>query len=232
MSSAEPHEVSSRIRIALIAGEVIVRGEERDDVRVVEGDGTPEWSPDGFLTIKPHARHARVHLLVPRGAEVVVGTITGTVTFEGEVAIARINTKSGGIRVERALDVDARTLSGAITIGACERCRVRSGSGRIQIGSAMVVEVSSISGRIEVEEVSAEARARSVSGRVDLAAGPRTMVLAETVSGRLTVTVPDGAHPEYHIRSAVGRVRTEVEQGEDGRIKARSLSGSIQVLRR
>ena len=132
---------------------------------------------------------------------------------------------------EHAQQIDVRAQSGRVDIGRCEgSCRVNAGSGRAQIGSAGPTTVMVASGAAEIGEVRGPAHLKTTSGRIRVGlAGPYD-VEVESVSGRIRIAVPEGVHPEVVLTSG-GRTTCEVEVGTDSTIRARSVSGRLEIVR-
>ncbi len=97
-------------------------------------------------------------------------------------------------------------------------------------GSAGNAEVSTLSGRIQLDEVSGNVVAQSASGRIEVGLQTASDVAVSTMSGAVKVQVPKGVRPHPHLRSLSGKPRFECERGDDCYIKAKSLSGKIEVL--
>ena len=55
-------------------------------------------------------------------------------------------------------------------------------------------------------------------------------VTAHTMSGAVKIEVPRGVRPSAKLRTLSGRPHFECEEGNDCKIKVRSLSGKIEVL--
>ena len=94
-------------------------------------------------------------------------------------------------------------------------------------GSAMA---STVSGPIRLDHVNQNVRARSISGSVEVSCeGHGGVIAIETVSGRVRIALPEGTEPEVRMKS-LGRVRSDLRSGDDCVVRARSLSGSIEVV--
>ena len=129
--------------------------------------------------------------------------------------------------------IGSRAMSGSIDVGTCEgTCRVKTKSGYTKIGAAGSVDVAIGSGTISVEHVTGAARARSISGSVQLGAEGHGRVEAETMSGSITITLPSTCHPAVKVRSLSSRPRIEIVEGSDCEVMARTLSGGITVKAR
>ena len=175
----------------------IASGSHRVEVRAVDGVAL-EVSGDarverggGGVTID-EAR-GRLTVLVPSGTDVVVGTTSGRVDLRGRFGQVAVVSESGRVEVERAVSVDVRTETSAIEIGEVSgACRVRSKSGRVEVARCGAADVASTTGRVEMRHVDGVVDAHSVSGRIELSLERPHDVRAETVTGRIEVSLPPG----------------------------------------
>src|SRR5262249_16375254 len=124
--------------------------------------------------------------------------------------------------------VDARTTSGSIVVQRCLGvCRVSTMSGTVQIAGAGEAEVRVDSGTAKV--TAQVVRVRAVSGKVQITSGGDAS--AETVSGSIVVSPPSGTRARVE---AAGRKRAKIDvpEGDDCRVRLRSVSGSMSVRAR
>lgn len=214
------------VRLSGNSQQVRVIAEARNDV-LVEGAARVEM--EGERTTIDDVRGGLV-VRVPTGSDLVIGSTSGQVVVKGTLGIVAVATSSGRIVVERAASVDARTQTAQVTIGrASGECRVRSESGQIKIGSCGGVDAATATGRIVLREVGGAVRAHCVSGRIEVEMAVAADVDAETVSGRITVALPDGVRP-YRL-DGIGREAGRPD-GYDCTIRAVSQSGRIDVSNR
>ncbi len=177
------------VRISSRSDRLRVVAEAREDV-VVEGDAIVQR--DGSCTTIDSTGR-RIVVRVPVGADLVIGTTTARVEVEGPVGQIAIVTKSGRVSVADATSVDIRTSSARVDVGrTSDECCVRTSSGRVEIGACGSADVTTKSGRIVVQAANGPVKAHCVSGRVEVGLMAPDDVAAETVSGRIHVTVPHG----------------------------------------
>ncbi len=224
------------LHVGTRSGRVSVQAEDRDDLYIesdapireekIRVDGT------GRVSLKSsRGGSGWLKLRVPAGADLAIGTVSGNVELEGALGRVRITTVSGKIDVEQAEAVDARSISGTITIDRCSgRCRLGSKSGSVSCNEAGQVQASTISGRIQLDDVSGKVVAQSASGRIEVGLLNASDVAVRTMSGAVKVEVPKGVKPHPRLHSLTGKPRFDCERGDDCEIKARSLSGKIEVL--
>jgi len=167
-------------------------------LRVVAG--APEVQIKGHASVQRDERtitvtapRAGLVVNVPTGTDVVIGSQSGSVATIGDLGSVSITSASGRVEVDRAANVDVRADSSRVTVGSVSAtCRVRSRSGRVVVESCGVADVSTRSGRIDLRRVDGDVVAHSVSGRVMVALAGAHDVRAETVSGRIVISVPAG----------------------------------------
>ncbi|MCH8950488.1 MAG: DUF4097 family beta strand repeat protein [Chloroflexi bacterium] len=226
----------AHLHVSTRSGRVTITAEEREDF-LIESDVPLR---DDKISIDPAERvsiksgrggSGWLEIRCPLGADISIGTVSGTVELRGEFDAVRVTTISGSITIDRAELVDARSVSGNIEVQRCSgHCRLRTKSGRISCESAGVAQVSTLSGRIHLGEVTGDVHAQSASGRIEVGMQGSGDVTAQTMSGAVKIEVPPGVHPSPKLRSLSGRPRFDCEEGDDCKIRVRSLSGKIEVL--
>lgn len=209
------------VRVAA-TGRVDVVAEERDDVDVRgdasvlrSGNTTTISGEDGQLSIR-----------VPIGVDLIIGTTSGRVAVTGEVGTLSVVTESGRVAVERAQSTDVRSDTGRIDIGQSDgSCRVRSESGSISVASCQRANVATGSGKISLQDVGGPVQAHCTSGRIDIEMATANDIVAETVTGRISVSLPRGVRA-FHTEAATGRVTPD---DADCTVVARSVTGRVDV---
>lgn len=191
----------------------------------VDGDATVERAADEITIVASK----RLVVTVPEGSDLIVGTTTGRVEISGRVGCVAVVSESGRVEIDEAAIVDARTGSGSVRIGSVTgECRVRSSSGSVLVGSCGATDVATRSGRVTVDEVDGPARVHCVSGRIDIGLASAHDVEAESVSGRIDVSIPPGVrvHRAEFDEAAVRPDDT------DCTVTTRSVSGRVAVVTR
>lgn len=193
---------------------------------VVDG-GTYEIAPDGSVMVR--ARSNAISIRCAEGTDLVVGTSSGRVETHGQLGVVQVSTASGSVTIDAAREVDVRTASGRVEIGRADgavRCVCHSG--RVDIGSAGSVDVSVTSGRVEARDTG-DARVHTTSGRIKVAARRGSAVEVRAISGRVDVSLPEGAAPATRLSARGGRIRNSVPSGDDGSLDVHTVSGSVNV---
>ena len=203
----------STVRISTTSNRVLVLAEDRADVDV---DGRARVTESGARTTIDKVR-SRLLVRVPHGTDVVVGSSSARVEVRGPVGDVAVTSASGRVSVEQAGAVDVRSSSGRIEIGHAEgECRLRAKSGRVQVESCGGADAATTSGRIVLRGVGGPVRAHCVSGRIEVDLDGAHDVDAETVSGRIRVSLPPGVRGD----------------GSDCTCTTRSISGRVEVTNR
>jgi DUF4097 and DUF4098 domain-containing protein YvlB len=223
--------VAVTVRVQSRSGSVLVVAEPRDDVEA-RGERLQGTEEDGgrVLQIRAGRGSGPLEVRCPAGTDVIVGTHSGSVRLEGRLGDVSVTTMSGKIDLDAADDADLRTMSAEIRTGSCSgKCRASTISAKIIGGTAAAVTASTMSGSISFERVEGAFKARSVSGSIAAACGGEGPIAVKTVSGRISISLPDGTAPDACFKTMSGRVDCALPSGHDLRIDAISVSGSIEV---
>ena len=223
----ERHAIASggRVELSNIAGKVVVRGWDRNDVQLT---GT---LPDG-LTLKQEKSANRVRwevqyprrnssggaaleLRVPRAVELQLGTVSADLDI-GAIDVKRLqaSTVSGDLR--------AAGRSGESTLNTV------SGDINAQLQTARM-DARTVSGSIRAGGVSGEIGATTVSGQVGVDAGRTQRMVVETVSGNVDLSAaalaPGG---RISVESVSAPISLRLPLNVSAQLSVNSFSGSIQ----
>jgi DUF4097 and DUF4098 domain-containing protein YvlB len=223
-----PAEVdATTVRVTTRSGAVEVVADPEHTVVRAEG-GTSRQ--DGSVTTITSAG-ARVRMRVPSGTDLVIGSTSGRVDLRGPLGSVSVLTSSGSVRIDDAASVDARSTSGRITIGqVVGECRASTVSGRVEVERCGAAHVTTRSGRVQLRGIHGAAHVHCVSGRIDLVLAGAFDVDAETVSGRIAVSLPRGVEP---LVVSTPRDQDAFPVGaHDCVVRARSVSGRVVVENR
>ncbi len=223
MTPAHESDSPHSVRISSAGHRLRIVAEPRPDV-LVEGDATVR--SDGSCTTIDSVRD-RIVVRVPVGADLVIGTRSGRVDVDGPVGRIAVVSSSGRISVADATSVDIRTKSARVDVGrTSDECCVRTSSGRVEVGACGSADVTTTSGRIVLQAASGPVRAHCVSGRVEVGLMAPEPVDAETVSGRIQVTVPRGV--VVHTDNDHSLL-TAWPSGAESSVSARTVTGRVDV---
>lgn len=217
----------------------------RTSIRITRG--TRRWFGGGDVRLVVH---------VPRESEVDVSGVSAGIVSRAVVGTQRLQTVSGDIDAELGSGNDeAKTVSGTIHLkgtGGPGSLRATSVSGEVSItNTAGDLEASTISGRLNAQLASARSvRLHTTSGEVELTArlDRGATVETETISGEQRIAASAAAGYQFEVRSFSGDIddcfgqRSErtseygpgtrlngTRGGGDGRVRIKSLSGSISL---
>ena len=222
-------ESTPRLRITSRSGKVKVAAVPGAALAVTGGRAASE--EDGVVEIRPDGS-STLEIACPAGSDLTISTGSGNIDVRGDAGSVKVITRSGSLRIEHATAVDARGASGKVEVGACSgECHVAYVSSDVRIGSAGRAVVATTSGDIEVGEAG-DAEVKTVSGKITLGGRGGGRLAARTISGSVSISVPEGSRPTTRLKSLSGRVRCECESGEngdDGEIKASTVSGTVTV---
>jgi hypothetical protein len=243
-----------QLNVRLIGGTVaVLASDERPSLTVSSMRGRPlhvDYS-DGTLTIgyekltwehvldflKPHSDRAAVAITVPADCPVQLGVVSASALVSGLTSGASVKGVSGDITLDGVSGaVEANTVSGELQArGIDGPVRFQSVSGELTLADSSVSALSgeNVNGRITADMTLV------APGGVDLT----------TVSGEVTLRLPDDTDARVRLNSVSGKVQTEfgglqvkkapasrsvsgnVGAGT-GHVSVNSVSGAITLLRR
>ncbi len=217
MSAQFDLPAGATLRVITSSGDVTITAEDREGLEIEAGGHAvqPRVKDGGRTVVVRAARLGSVRLQVrcPLGTDVAVGSASGDVRLVGTFGSVKATTVSGDIEMDAASDVDVRSVSGDISVASCQdRCRLHTVSGDVRVGGA-----------------GGAARAYTMSGDVNLRTSGQGDVAVKTVSGKVTIRVPQGSEPRARLHSVSGRVRCDCSQGRDFDLDCHTVSGRIEV---
>ncbi len=224
MTYGEDVTPAPSIRISSTSHRIIVIAESRLEVSV---DGDAQVVAEGSRTTVDDVE-SKLVVRVPEGTDIVVGSTSGRIWVEGRIGDVAVTTESGRVRVHDAASVDVRTNSSRVQVDrVASDCRVRTRSGRVQVrhcgGRA---DLATKSGRIQLRAGGGPVTAHCTSGRIEVSLLAARDVRAETVTGRIVVSLPAGVRP-YELEQQAHLAPTP--EGYDCTVIARSVSGRVTV---
>jgi Toastrack DUF4097 len=169
-----------------------------------------------------HGRHhgggvsVSYRVKVPKGTEVDLQSVSGTVTLKGVGGDATAQSVSGDVSVS-----DTTSLSRAKSVsGDVEVSRARSGKG---------MEIESVSGNVTADQIETdELTVSSVSGDVSITSVSSKKASLESVSGNIRYTgrIASGGH--YEFQSHSGDVVITIGDEVGFQLEASTFSGDIE----
>jgi DUF4097 and DUF4098 domain-containing protein YvlB len=202
-----------------------------------------------------------IHIETPIGADLDIKTASADVELNGSFGEVSVKSASGDVTADRVMgDMQVHTASSDLSVesvlgrlqfhtasGDMRSDRVEGGlvattaSGDIEVGSAYQrVEVRDTSGEIRLGDVLGDASIIGVSGDVRVLSCGAGRVQVRTVSGDVSVGIPQGTTFEIDAESKAGSVHSDIPlessmgtsgAGPDVSISVRSVSGDVLVER-
>jgi DUF4097 and DUF4098 domain-containing protein YvlB len=208
------------VEIQLHAGEIIVTGWARNDVRVrgtsergqIRLDASPSHIDIGTRSDRGRFGDTRVEVNVPEGTRLTVGGTSADVSVRGVKG-----------------EVDVTTMAGDVVIDdASSRVSFESMSGDVQISRVQGdLRGEAMNGEIAVTDVSGEVEVETVSGDLTLHNVRSRSVRAETVSGSVEFEGPTERGGRYDFASHSGDVRLLLPPALGAVISVETFSGTI-----
>jgi hypothetical protein len=220
-----PTAATGEVQVVNTAGNVRVRGWDRDEIRITGtlGEGAER------LEVTPGRGRTLIRVVLPRNARHVRGSdLEILLPTQKDVQVRTTSADIGVAEVRGA--VNAHSVSGQVEVsGSPRKVAARSTSGDVQVRGTVreSVNAESVSGSVEITAATPEVRAKSVSGSVALA-GVSGRMSASTVSG--DTHVRDSRIEYGSFESVSGDVRLEGQLARGAAIHAQSHSGDL-ILR-
>ncbi len=234
-----PLAKGGRIELENVAGAIQVRGWERDEVALSGELGADlrldtDASRDRvqFRVVYPRDnrdsrnRGARLELRVPKGSELLVSGVSAGLDI-ADVDLRRLNARSVSGKVVaagRAQEAELGSVSGSVqSLLTTTRLKATSVSGGVKAEGGITGEASleTVSGRIELSAGRIERlQAQSVSGATSLrvaALAPGGRIGAESVSGRIDLSLPADTSAAVRITTFSGGIQSPVGEVEKPR---------------
>ncbi len=233
---------NAEFSLSNISGDILVEGATGsriviDAVKKVDGDSDSDMLSSVDIDVSQmgnrvrvetrhnrggHGRHHRggvsvsYRVKVPKGTEVGLQSVSGSVTLKGVGGDATAQSVSGDVSVS-----DATSLSRAKSVsGDVEVSRARSGKG---------MEIESVSGNVTADQIETdELTVSSVSGDVSITSVSSKKASLESVSGNILYTgrIASGGH--YEFQSHSGDVVITIGDEVGFQLEASTFSGDIE----
>jgi hypothetical protein len=210
------------------SGDVTVNSWDRDEVKIharSRGDVRVDFSPSRVSLVESprgredyddddHDNDRRFDLTVPRGARLLVRTISGDVKLR-DVADVEAHSVSGDVDAANiATHAVLETVSGDLTA-----MKVSGG-----------LRANTVSGDMHARQVTGEVSAQSVSGDIVLADVTSAYVRGETVSGELQFSGPVDPKGRYEFHSHSGDVDLDLTGGgNNATLEVETYSGDLDA---
>ena len=258
---------NGRVSVNNVAGIIEVTTWDRNEVsvggRLGSSDDKLEISGDTnelnlIVRLPKKARNGHdtvLELRVPANARIDLETVSADVVVSGSKGPVKVNTVSGDVALALgASDVSVQTVSGDVKLKApSTHTRLNSISGDLDLeGLSGQLSLETVSGNVELRRGGrfSDLKLKSVSGdlRLDVALTDAAQVASQTLSGGITMIVPQALSGTALLKSFSGDVHCEGAttvdnhggkkreyvwgDGRGARIELSSFSGDIRVERK
>jgi DUF4097 and DUF4098 domain-containing protein YvlB len=217
-----PAKPDGMIQIAIPAGafrvvgwekaEIAVKGTLGDDAQGIDiGDGGEHTR----IKIKgaPHTQ-ADLEINVPSGSRLNIETFSGHVNVGRVTGRVVVESVSGNVSIDGALDVSVDSVSGAVDISETRKVDVEAVNGPVTIRKGGgEVRASTVDGALEVDGEGFEyAKLGTISGALKFDGGltKTANLAAKTVSGVVTLVLPASVDADFDVRTFSGTVENEL----------------------
>ena len=236
MERALPVDGNVVVTLCIASGDIIVRGWEKNEVKVVaenvkqlelQGGGqTPSKRLEIVVSNSPKSGDeslvcdcnatSNMEINVPRGAIVDVRLRSGE-TEISQVTEARVDNTSGSITLNNVTrGIEAKTISGDITVASSSgRINLRSVSGDIQASNVRTVDAGD------------DFNAHTTSGDINLDGVGQARLSANTTSGTVTMTGPLAQRGNYDLKTFSGDVVLNIPPDSSFRVNALAPRGEV-----
>jgi hypothetical protein len=219
-----PLNARGTVDLSLISGTIEVSAWSRDQVKIEAStqSGRLRFSASRSrvgLSVEHEERGRQrssgktiYKVVVPRGARLILATVSGPITAKGVGGDTDANSVSGTIEVEDASSLTVESVSGGV--------RARN----VDNGA----KASSVSGHVMLENVSGDVDANTVSGPIRLSGIRARVVRASTVSGAIQFAGNVDPAGKYTFESHSGTIRLALPANAGARLTLDTFSGSFQ----
>ena len=229
INETHPIKADGEVRVDNLAGNVKVRGWDRNEVRI-----TGELSPSAdHLQVDTDANGISIRVVLPHdsghseddeGSDLVIdmprGAYLNVSTVSADVTVADVNG-------QQSYD----TVSGTITLSSTStRIEAKSVSGDVTVtgsGPKAKVSASSISGTVTVTSMDGMLEASSISGEVNASNNKLSAATLSSTSGDLRFDGILQKGGDYEFHNVSGDVEVTVGGSPSARFDVSSFSGDI-----
>lgn len=250
-------------RIEVVHGAVQVAADDRHDTTVTVRPRNPASSADvtaaeqtevsfadGRLLVRSTSRprllffgsgpEVEVDVVLPAGSSLDVRTTAGDISCTGRLGAAELECKHGGVRLEQAASLRARSSSGNISAAAVDgETEAITSYGDVRVGeTAGPARLETGYGNVTVDRALGSLTGTTKYGQVRVGEAVRGSLVLETAYGEIEAGVPEGTAAWLDVSTGTGRLRnmlTEAQGPEDAaetvEIHARTSYGDVLVRR-
>ncbi len=208
---------SGTVSLNLPSGEVIVRGWDRDQVKVhaTSDDGDIRFnSSSSRLTLEMsygRSREGHFEITMPFGAHLSLRTMSADGDVRDTRGDVEVTSQSGDLHLDNIGRLDLSTLSGDV--------EVRGVTGDIA--------AHTISGDFHVDEVKGDVDVETVSGGIEVRGATSKFVRMHSVSGDLVYAGTIDPSGRYELSAHSGEIGITMPANTSAQIGVSTWSGSI-----
>lgn len=226
LEETRPLKHDARLSISNVAGEVLVRGwdKEQMELQAVTGRAFEE------LKITGDANDLRIEVKIPKDARNVDGTdLRLSVPHSVKLYVSAVS--ADVITNELSGPQELKTVSGDATVnGHSQKLRIKTVSGDIQLTApSESTELGSVSGDINAEGLLGKLSAETVSGSIRTQVLKATEIRAKAVSGDLDLRLELQADADVRAESLSGDINLWLPKDSDTRIEMSTFSGDLDT---
>lgn len=258
------------VSVEAVLGSIRVVGWDRNEVHItgtlgsgVEGLEIESDDDEVSIEVKyPDRRNGRLdngeanlELSVPRGSDIMIETVKGSIDIDNVVGELELSTVHGGITViGSAAQVEAETVSGDIRISGAADVEADAVSGTVTVtGATESVAIETMNGVIVVEAAGAESVSlESMSGSIEFRGNLTESgdLSIESYSSNVVLMLSSALSAAFEVETQSGDIENDFgpqPQPSDGfmggkilkfslgdgsaEISVESFSGSVKIVR-
>lgn len=221
-----PLAADGKLSIHNVAGEILVRGWDRDEVYLLAQPG------DSFerLEITGDREHLTIRVRVDDDDDNIDETDL-TLQIPHAAALS-VNAVSGDIEAAGLSGpLDLQTVSGDVELaGESPRLKVHTVSGDIEVSApSSDTDLTSVSGDIRARRLNGRLVAETVSGSVDAAVEAAEIVEAQSVSGDIDLVLELVGNADVSAQTLSGDVRLHLPLSSSVRAAMKTFSGDLRT---
>jgi len=215
-----------QVEISNVAGEIQVRGWERDQVKVtgVLGRGSDRliFEPEGtrtFIKVEVpdtygNVRGSDLEIMVPKGSRVTIAGVSADISVDQVRGALRIQSVSGDIEAEIFQeDVEAKTVSGDLEVRGHDE--------------DSLLTLTTVSGDGQVTNIRGELVAQSVTGSLDIRSSELSRARLRTTNGDIDLATGLGERARFDMEAINGDLLLDILGDVDAEFDIETFNGSI-----
>ncbi|MDE3065492.1 MAG: DUF4097 family beta strand repeat protein, partial [Acidobacteriota bacterium] len=158
------------------------------------------------------SRDVDVEITLPAGSNVEATTASGDCDLRADLSAAHVTTASGDAVITEARDAEVRSASGDVRVSRCHATlSVRTASGDVSVGEAATTsKVESASGDVSLASTGEATEVSTASGDVHVAATRAGRLGVRSASGDVRISVASGLEIDVVAHSVSGDLSSSI----------------------